>query len=161
MQFSISEFEEIYHQCYQAAFKLAFSMLHEEDEARDVVNEVFLRLWESKSPIENSKAFLIRSVRNTCINQINRRSIREKVEQKLMLNSPSEELDFEQRNEDIRLAVRCLLTEREQQVIEKIYSEGLSYKETAENLNVSTSTVNKNIVSALKKLRTYFKTSRS
>lgn len=161
MQFSLSEFENIYHQCYQPAFRLAISMLHEEDEARDVVNEVFLRLWESKSQIENPKAFLIRSVRNTCLNQINRNSIRERVEHKLMLDIPTDEFDFEQRNEEVLLAVRCFLTDREKQIIEKIYSEGLSYKETAENLNVSTSTVNKNLVSALKKLRTYFKTCRS
>lgn len=161
MQFSLSEFENIYHLCYQPAFRLAFTMLHNEDEARDVVNDVFLRLWESKSPIENPKAFLIRSVRNTCLNQINRHSIREKVENRLMLNIPSNEVDINQRNEEVLLAVKCLLTVREQQIIEKIYSEGLSYKETAEILNISISTVNKNIVSALKKLRTYFKTSGS
>lgn len=48
-------------------------------------------------------------------------------------------------------AVRSLLTPREREIVDKIYADGLSYRETAENLEVSVAAVNKNIVSALKK----------
>lgn len=160
MQYSAKDFESLYQQCFPPSFRLAMSVLHDEDEARDVVHEVFLKLWESKSDIENPKAFIIRSVRNSCINRINKLNIREKIEKRLMINFPLNETDISQRNEEVLLAVKVLLTQREKEIVEKIYSDGMSYKETAETLNISTSTVNKNIVSALKKLRNHFKTNR-
>ena len=42
MQYSTTEFETLYLQCFPPAKRLAISLLHEEDEARDVVHEVFL-----------------------------------------------------------------------------------------------------------------------
>ena len=160
MHYSAKEFETLYHQCFPPAMKLALSMLHNEEDARDMVHEVFLKLWESTSNIENPTAFIIRSVRNSCINRINKINNRTKIEQRLILDSPPDNLDVNQHNEEILVAVNVLLTSREKEIVEKIYSDGMSYKETAETLNISTSTVNKNIVSALKKLRNHFKTNR-
>ncbi len=61
----------------------------------------------------------------------------------------------------MKAAIERLLSSREQQVVEKVYTEGLSYKDAAENLGVSVAAINKNIVAALKKLRTHFKTIKS
>lgn len=43
MQYSSKEFETIYHQCFSSSMRLAMSLFHEEDEARDVIHEVFLK----------------------------------------------------------------------------------------------------------------------
>lgn len=161
MQYSTTEFETIYNRCFPPSMRLAMSLLHEEDEARDVVQEVFLKLWESDIRIDNPTAFLIRAVRNACLNRINMLDTREKIRQRLMLEAPPDDQDFEQRNEEVMSAIRRLLTPREREVVDRIYAEGMSYKEAAENLEVSVAAVNKNIVSALKKLRTHFKTGKS
>ncbi len=157
MQYSTKEFEALYKQCFPPAMRLAMSLLHQEDEARDVVQEVFLKLWESDVKIDNASAYILRSVRNACLSRIRNLDVREKVKMKLMLEPPPEDFDYEQRNEEIKKAVEGLLTVREQQVVEKIYNDGMSYKDTAEKLGVSVAAVNKNIVSSLKKLRTHFK----
>lgn len=141
--------------------RLAMSLLHEEDDARDVVQEVFLKLWESNIRIENPTAFIIRSVRNACINRISMLDTRDKIHQRIMLDAPPDDFDIEGRNEEVMSAIQKLLTPRERDVVDRIYAEGLSYKETAHNLEVSVAAVNKNIVSALKKLRTHFKTGKS
>lgn len=134
------------------------SLLHDEDEARDAVQEVFVRLWETDSRISNPDAFIVRSVRNACLNRISKLDARERIRQKLTLDStPPEDFDIESRNEEVQAAISRLLTSREKQVVEKIYAEGLSYKEAAANLGVSVGAINKNIVGALKKLRTHFK----
>jgi len=138
--------------------RLAMSLLHEEDEARDVVHEVFLRLWEGDMRIKNPSAFILRSVCNASLNRINMLDRREKIRQRLVLEPPPDDCDLMQRNDEVAAAIRRMLTQREQQVVEKIYAEGMSYKETAASLGVSVSAVNKNIVAALKKLRTHFKT---
>ena len=158
MQYSTAEFETLYIQCFPPAMRLAISLLHEEDEARDVVHEVFLKLWESDVKADNPSAYILRSVRNASISRIRKLDVREKVKLKLMLEPPPDDSDWERRNEEVKKAVERLLTSREQQVVEKIYSEGMSYKDAADSLGVSVAAINKNIVGALKKLRTHFKT---
>lgn len=63
MRFSSFEFKSVYITCFPAAMRQAMSILHCEDEAGDVVQEVFLKLWESDVVIDNHKAFIMRSVR--------------------------------------------------------------------------------------------------
>ena len=161
MRYSTTEFETLYIQCFPPAMGMAMSLLHEEDEARDVVHEVFLKLWESEARVENPQAYLIRSVRNASVSRIRKLDVREKIKAKLMLEPPPDDFDYERRNEEVRDAIHLLLTSRERQVVDKIYTEGMSYKDTAASLGVSVATVNKNIVGALKKLRTHFKTGKS
>lgn len=160
MQYSITEFETIYLRCFPPAMRLAISLLHDEDDARDAVQEVFLRLWESDTGIENPQAFVIRSVRNVCLNRIAAADTRERFRRRYSLDEPDDGIDIEARHSEIRSAVQSLLTQRERQVVDKIYADGLSYKETAASLEVSVSMINKSVVSALKKLRTHFKTNK-
>lgn len=161
MQYSTTEFETLYLQCFPPSMRMAMSLLHEEDDARDVVQEVFLRLWESGIRIENPMAFIIRSVRNACLNRISMLDTREKIRQRMTLEPIPEDFDIDGRNEEVMSAIQRLLTLRERQVVDRIYSEGMSYKEAAESLEVSVAAVNKNVVTALKKLRKHFKTGKS
>lgn len=161
MRYSTTEFSTLYSRCFPPAMRLAISLLHEEDEARDVVQEVFVRLWESDVRIENPTAFIVRSVRNACLNRISMLDTREKIRLRLTLEPPPDDYDPDERGGEVNSAIERLLTSRERQIVEKIYSDGMSYKETAQSLGVSVSAVNKNIVAALKKLRTHFKSSKS
>ena len=161
MQYSATEFETLYIQCFPPSMRLALGLLHDEDEARDVVHEVFLKLWESDGKVDNPGAYILRSVRNASLSRIRKLDVREKVRLKLMLEPPPDDFDYEQRNEEVKTAVGHLLSLREQQVVEKIYTEGMSYKDAAASLGVSVAAINKNIVGALKKLRTHFKTDKT
>lgn len=158
MGYSATEFEALYIRCFPAAMRLAMSLLHDEDEARDVVQEVFARLWESDIRADNPMAFIVRAVRNACINRINKLDVREKIRLRLALEPLPDDAGTWQRSEEVLSAIKKLLTPREQLVVEKIYTEEMSYKEAAESLGISVATVNKNIVAALKKLRNHFKT---
>ena len=128
MQYSTTEFETLYIQCFPPAMRLAMSLLHEEDEARDVVHEVFLKLWESDVKVNNPNAYVVRSVRNACVSRIRKLDVREKVKLQLMLQPPPDDSDYERRNEEVMMAVQKLLSSRERQVVDMIYSERLSYK---------------------------------
>lgn len=161
MRYSATDFEDIYRRCFPSSMRLAMSLLHEEEEARDVVQEVFLRILESDIRIENPMALILRSVRNACLNRISKLDTREKLRQRLTLQSPEDDPDKELHYEEVLSAVRQLLTERERETIEHIYSEGMSYKEASINLGVSVATVNKHVVTSLRKLRNHFKTRKS
>ncbi len=142
--------------------KLALSLLHEEDEARDVVQEVFLKIMESDISIDRPLPFIMRAVRNASLNRIRMLDTRGKIRQRLSLEPPPEEEDIPENNdEEILSAMRRLLSAREQETIEKIYSDGMSYKEAAGCLGVSVAAINKNVVTALRKLRNHFKTGKS
>lgn len=158
MQYSAAEFETLYTQCFEPSLRLALSLLHEEDEARDAVHEVFLKLWESKTKVDNPRAYIVRSVRNTCLSRIRHLDVREKVRMKLLMEPPPEDFDYEQRNVEVLAAMDLLLSYREREVVDKIYVEGKSYKETASYFGLSVAAINKNVVSALRKLRIHFKT---
>lgn len=160
MRYSTSEFESLYTRCFPPAMRLAMSLLHEEEEARDVVHEVFLKLWESDISIGNPTAFILRSVRNASLNSIDKKDTRERLQRRLSFETPPAEEEMEWRDEEVMAAIRLFLTSREKEVVRNIYSDGMSYKETAAKLGVSVSAVNKNLVAALKKLRTHFKTER-
>lgn len=83
MEYSTTEFETPYIKCFPPLMRMAMSLLHVEDEARDVVQEVFLKLWVSNIRVENPMAFRIRSVRNACLNRINALDIRDKIHQRI------------------------------------------------------------------------------
>ena len=139
--------------------RLAISLLHDEDDARDAVQEVFIRLWETDTEVENPMAFVVRSVRNVCLNRIAATDTRERFVRRYSLDeADGPDTDAEVRGREIQSAVETLLSPRERQVVDRIYSRGMSYKETADSLDVSVALINKCIVSALKKLRTHFKT---
>lgn len=156
MAYSETEFESIYIRNFPLGMKIALSLLNEEEDARDVVQGVFLKLWESNIKIENPQAYIIRAVRNSCISRINSLDVRKRIKSKISLEPPPDDNEYFQKIEEINKAIPQLLTNREQDVVERIYSDGMSYKEAAENLNVSVATINKNIVSSLKKLRNHF-----
>lgn len=157
MLYSISEFEEIYRCCFQKAFRLAIGMLHDADEAHDAVQEAFMKLWETDAEIDNKAAYIIRSVRNSCLNRIAATDSRERMKRRLSLDEPEDRDEEHTRDDKLMDAIEALLSSREREVVGKIYSEGLSYKDTAGQLGVSVAMVNKCVVNALKKLRKHLK----
>ena len=161
MQYTINEFEDLYKRCVGPCMRLAMSMLRDEDAARDAVQEVFLRLWESDMSIANAEAFIARSVRNACLNHLRTCDTRTRIINSLPLDeAAAPEAEGDLRRQEVADAIGRLLSERERQVVGKVYSEGLSYKDAAACLGVSVAAVNKNLVGALRKLRAHFKTDR-
>lgn len=58
---------------YDALYRHAYRILGEEKVAEDIVQELFISLWDSAAQLENEKAltvYLYRSVTNRCLNYI-------------------------------------------------------------------------------------------
>lgn len=157
MQYSITEFEDIYRRCYRNALSVAMRMLHDSDEARDTVQEAFLKLWETDSVVDNEIAYIIRAVKNSCLNRIEATDRHERMKRRLSLDEAVDIDDSLISDEMLKQAVATFLSPRESQIVGKIYTEDLSYKETASQLGVSVAMVNKCVVNALKKLRKHLK----
>lgn len=149
------QMEQLFHDHYERMYRLAFALLHGNDEAKDVVSDVFSRLWDKQ--LIPDQVYLMRSVKNACINIIAKKKRDERLKQLLPLSE--EKLTEEEPyrlEERWQATVDCIdndLTNQTASVIRLCYREGMSYKDTAEELGISISAVNKHIVKGLRTLR--------
>jgi RNA polymerase sigma-70 factor (ECF subfamily) len=145
----------------QKIFVLTYSMVHEREDALDLVQETFLRLYEKINTYrsgENFNAWLMKIARNICLDFIRRQKSRKK--ESLDQLSP-ERLDLTDANQDpahfnpgelISRAVVGLPAKQQAVFILHHYQE-LKYEEIAKELKISVGTVKSLHYKAVRKLR--------
>lgn len=138
----------------------AFSLCHSEDQAEDIVQNVFLKLWKNRHKLNNIKklsSFLFRSVYNEFIDQYRQSKEVIKLEKKHidLLSCILEE------ETDTNLDKLVKLVEKEIDNLPTKYKktflmskkEGLTNFEIAEYLNISVKSVERHITKAFKLIR--------
>lgn len=168
-QFSNDEqntFKDTFKMFYKPLFHLSLHYLEDKDEATDVVQEAFLKLWNIRHELmvgSNLKNFLFTLVKNNCLNILKRRQILLKHHEKIRwqemqyqyesLSRMSDNyLEFQELKEKIDLAIQKL-PEHCRIVFEMSRFEDLKNGEIAEKLNISQKTVESHLTKALKILR--------
>ena len=71
-----TEFEEIVNRHHRRILSIAYRMLGSMEEAKDMAQETFIRLWKFGSTLQEEKTafgFLARTVTNLCIDQLRHR----------------------------------------------------------------------------------------
>lgn len=73
-------FREIYQRYWKKMYLLALRKVDDREVVESIVQDVFLRLWERRSllQIDNLEAYLITSVKYTCINHFKSAMVHEK-----------------------------------------------------------------------------------
>lgn len=154
-------FTEIYNRFFKVLFLHAVKRLRDEDEARDLVQELFSVLWvkrESAVVKTNLSNYLYTATRNGVFNFI----ARQKVAAKYMANLPTEIdegsclTDHLARERQLAVIIEreiAALPEKMKIVFELSRKEGLSHKQIAERLGISEETVKSQIKNALKQLK--------
>ena len=150
--------ERLFKQHYRAMYRLASVLLHDDDESKDIVHDVFARLLTGEYQLKEATAgaFLLSCVRNQCLNVMRDRKIHERARQLLMLESEissrtAEDIDAEAAA--LYQAVADLFPPVCREVILLHYRDRLTYREIAERLDVSETTVYRHLSSALDQLR--------
>jgi len=155
------EFEEIFRTHYSELCSYAFNFTKDLDDAEEVVQDIFVKLWDNKKNIDvktSIKSYLYSSVRNRCLNTIKHIEIREKYKefnkQEIELDenlqeNESEKTEMEQK---LRNLIDNLPEKRRRIFIMSRYN-GLKYKEIAEELSISIKTVENQMGKAMKFLR--------
>lgn len=144
-------------------FRLALSIVREQYEAEDIIQDVLLRLWSKKDEwdgIENLEAYCFRAVKNTAFDRLTSLAIRK-----------TQHLDQEKENfifvddhspynkmvqEEQRLVIhKCIdeLPETQKLVFQLREIEGMSYREIAGTLDISEDLVKISLFRARKKMR--------
>lgn len=92
------DIEQLFRQHYAKMYNLARCILSDDDESKDVVSEVFAQILADDVVLVpgSEEGYLMRSVRNRCLNLIAHKSVKERVAKLLLDDSDvilSEETD--------------------------------------------------------------------
>jgi len=135
-----------------------------EETARDIVQDVFLKVWENRRNVDFSMplhSYLLKIAHNCCMNHLQRL----KTEQNYLNNASMQLLEMEAQYDHLfDQLVADALQEQIDQVVEqfpeqcrdifrKSRYEGMSHKDIARDLNISVRTVETQIYRALKVLK--------
>jgi len=155
--------ENAFHRYYEGLHRYAYTILRDNDMAKDAVQHVFLTLWEKREKLSittSIKAYLYRAVYNYCIN---------------LQTRGHRHLPIDEANEQLRHTPAALLTESRElraQIEEAIGNlppqckiaflksrvERKTYPVIAGELGISVKTVEAQVSKALKILRNIFNT---
>ncbi|HLN73300.1 MAG TPA: sigma-70 family RNA polymerase sigma factor [Prolixibacteraceae bacterium] len=140
--------------------RFARQILQNEEEAKDVLQDVFLKLWQKREELEkvdNLEAFAVRMTRNRCLDVIrSRRTVSMEVVKK---NDRQEEdsldTDYLESAEMSRLVKKIIATlpDLQRTIIHLRDIEQLEYEEIAEATDMNVNTIRVNLSRARKKVR--------
>ncbi|MBD5200152.1 MAG: sigma-70 family RNA polymerase sigma factor [Bacteroidales bacterium] len=150
--------EYIFRSNYSAMFILANRMLRDEEMARDVVHDIFVKLFEEKAKDVNG-SYLLNAVRFACLKYIRRESIHERFIKLQSIDLEETESDILTKDEDIERLNAIIdqnLPEQTRRILRMKFNNHLTYSEIAEELSVSEVTVYKHLKQAITTLRKYF-----
>ena len=149
--------ESLFKQHYQAMYRLAFMMLHDEEESRDIVHDVFVRLLDGDIRFDSGKAraFLLSCVRNGCLNAMRGHDFRERAMRDFPIDdgNPNDTEAFEKEVIALQDGIYSLTPPICREIISLHYRYGLTFKEIAKQLQVSETTIYKHLRNALNQLR--------
>ena len=156
-------FDVLFLRYYPALSVYARQFLDEED-AKEVAQNLMVWLWESRSVIvieTNLRSYLFSAVRNSCLSELNKQAIRRKAHSKIhqSLQSVFDNPDFyivDELTAKIEKAIASL-PESYREAFVKNRFEQKTYNEIAQELKVSAKTIDYRISQALKLLRTELK----
>ena len=154
-------FQSIYQQYYPRLCVFATTMINDEDEAEEIVQQVIFKLWEQRdkfNTIDNLQSYLYRSVRNLCINIINHQKIEDKYKSEAWIelkNLEIQSVETESTEEQEKKLTQAIeqLPERCKEVLIMSKFEKMRNKEIAECLEVSVKAVEASITRAYSILR--------
>lgn len=147
----------IFNEYHRKLFGFAISYLKDADEAYDLVQEVFISLWENRGKIDDAQyfdAFLFTIARNKIISIFRKKASDSKYRDYLYANTLTYDyevekaIEFNELNESYREIVNQLPPKRKE-IFLMSRDKGLSHKEISEIKCISEKTVEDHITKAL------------
>ena len=156
----------LYDRHGRAAYSLAYRLMGEKQEAEDVVQEAFVKVWRSAGGYRvgrgSVRTWILSIVHNRGIDQIrshaSRRRTQDKVEASTPTSEPSEAFSETWKNsqrEQVREALNTLPQEQ-LKILELAYFSGYTHVEIAERLDLPLGTVKGRMRLGLRKIRDFF-----
>lgn len=152
-------FTKFYGAHFQTYALLAMQYVNDIFVAEDIVQNVFIKYWETPNILQNPsalKAYLGRMVINSAINHLKRNKSLEKHHNTIGSELAEQDVYQQFYEQELKVAIYKeieLLPEQCKKVFKLSRFEGLKYKEIAQMLDLSERTIENHIANALKVLR--------
>lgn len=153
-----TSYNKLFVRYYSRLCYYVYRMLMDKEDAEDVVQELFLTLWNNRKKIEineNVSGYLYRMAKNMALNHI-----RSETNYRSVLENREEPLSYYEENqlesEEFRIALNdCInhLPDRCKEVLLLHRVKGLKQKEIADQLSISVKTIKNQIHSSLQRLK--------
>jgi RNA polymerase sigma-70 factor (family 1) len=154
-------FEKIYHFYSILILKKLLRLVKDEDLAKELLQDIFLKVWErreSLQPDKSFKSYLFRITENQVIDLFRRAASDRKIMDHLtrisseLYNHTEDLINFKECNAFLQQAIESLPPQRK-----KIFTlckvEGRSYEDAGKLLGISSGTVNDHMVKAVRSLK--------
>jgi len=155
-------FDAIYTKYSKRLFGFVLRYIKQEPDAEGIVQEVFIKIWESRSKIDvysSFESFLFTIAYNTTMSLLRKRLNEKKYLENLQslqylegVDEITNEIQFNELNENVQILLNKL-TPRQKEIFQLSRMDGLTHDEIAKKLNISVNTVKNHIVSALSFLK--------
>lgn len=151
-------FEELFHKYKKKLYYFALSYLDDNAEAEEVVQSVFVRLWENRSSLNETmsvKNYIYKSTANACYNFLKKKAVRNRYSEKELiafdenLDRSYDEIFYKDLKRQID-SILATLPPQQQKIFNLSRFEGLSHADIASKLNLSLRTVENQIYRSIK-----------
>ena len=154
-------FDQMFDRYSQQLYRFSKSLLKNHEDAEEVVQEVFFRIWKKRDELNERKSFqsfLFSIAYNLIVDKFRQRVKDQKHEQFLIKQAqqnylnPENELEYRELKKQVNKAI-TELPEQRKKIYQLNREKGLSYKEIAGRLRIKPKTVENHINLALKHIR--------
>ena len=152
-------FEQLFKSNYAAMVRMARSMLGDDEESKDVVSDIMLRVGDGRITLPpDNQHYLLACVRNRCLDVIQHKKTTEKILRLYPLaTQPTLNIANDQQvYDEILHVVETQLTPQTRKVFELRHDRHLTYQEIADSLDISKAAVYKHLAKAITLLRAHF-----
>ena len=151
-------FDEVYKRYQKRLFHFANYILKSNEDAENVVHEVFIKLWENRNSIQKLRSYIFSIAYNTTISLIRKKITEQKFIEHYKSLPESYEIPVNMDIEYRELKEKAdhiidSLPERQKEVYLLSREQELTYREISEKLNISVNTVENHMVKALRTIR--------
>ncbi len=156
-------FAQFYGVYLKNIYKYVFSICYSKETTEEIVQELFLKVWENRGKLRNvksAKAYLYQSAKNLLLDHIRRLRIESRVMDLIELNTIAGENYTENHQafgEYYQIAQQAieLLPEKRKKIFELRLNDDLSLDEIAVKLSISKSVVKKQLYAGISFVRKY------
>ena len=152
-------FNTIYERYYRPLCAYCFSLVGSYDLVKDIVQNVFVRVWENRATLDqinNFESYLYTSARNHCWDHIKRLEVKDKYKSYILAVSNADySQDVEYEIKELTAAVKSKI-ETLSPACKNVYEQkmlGLSNKEISQKLNIAVKTVEWHVSIAKKEIK--------
>lgn len=154
-----AEFEAVYRQNWEKLYAFSFNVSRDENLAQNVVQDIFVNLWERRDNIEIDaiENYLFRAAKNQIYKAYRDHKFEtEFLEEKFAAHIIEQEQEAENSKEEIEPLLE-VLPERRKEILYMNKVQGMDLDQIAAELNISKQTVKNQLTTAMRQLKVVYK----